>query len=142
MPQRSKPQKKITFPFQARESELLGELKRPLVTVSLWSETLQKWRQVEMLVDTGADYTVLPSYLAALLEIDLDTLKKVPASGLGGKHELYFVPSLGIKIGEMERSIPVGFIRQRSFPPLLGRAGCFETFHSVFEFDQALTLSE
>lgn len=134
--------KQSTFPFQVRESSLLGSIRRPLITVSLWSEVLQKWHKVEMLVDTGADYTILPSYLAILLEVDLEKAKKVDAQGVGGAQTVYFFPALPIKIGEMERVVPVGFIRKKNIPPLLGRAGCFETFISTFVYGETLTLKD
>ena len=44
-----------------------------------------------MIVDTGADYTLLPRFLAPVLGIDLNKdCQKLKTSGVGGEERVFF----------------------------------------------------
>jgi len=84
-----------------------------------------------MLVDTGADYTILPHYLAQELGVRLRKDCKVfRTTGIGGMETVYVLPKLRVRLGKWERLIPVGFLGRDDIPPLLGRHRFLETFHT------------
>lgn len=88
-----------------------------------------------MLVDTGADYTLLPYFLAYPLGINpITDCKVIHTKGVGGTNKVYlFKRKVKVKLGEFKREIPVGFLDNDYIPPLLGRQEFFETFKVTFD---------
>ena len=88
------------FPFKKIGETELGKIFRPYAEISLFSERRKKWIPIELIVDTGADYTMLPKRYADLLKIDLNT-ECVPKTtlGIGGSETVYLYKSLGMKLG-------------------------------------------
>lgn len=80
-----------------------------------------------MLVDTGADYTLLPRFLAFSLGISL--IKETV---------FFYDKELLVRLGSWEKKIPLGFLDTDFIPPLLGRYHFFETFRTMFD-NQKLT---
>lgn len=93
------------------------------------------WRRVEMVVDTGADYTLLPNFLAPILGINLKSdCIVIVTYGVGGKSTVYLLKKkIKINIGDYTRQIPLGFLSHDNIPPLLGRQEFLETFKVIFE---------
>ena len=86
-----------------------------------------------MIVDSGADYTLLPRYMAEDLGIGFkkDCLPYRTA-GIGGSETVYVFPMAKARLGRWERHIPVGFLSRDDVPPLLGRHKFMETFRVLF----------
>ncbi len=125
--------KTVSFPFEPQPSALLGTVFRPVALVSLWSKRFHDWLEVTTLVDTGADYTLLPHAYIAALGIDVDReCTQVSTAGVGGIERIHFLPQLRLRLGPWSRRIPVGFAQRDAVPALLGRAGCLETFDVRF----------
>lgn len=119
----------ITFAFERRPSPLFGAVYRPMALVGLWSQKIQGWVRVAMLVDTGADYTLLPHLYADYLGIALNRQGRVfETMGIGGREPVYLVREWPTAIGSWRRDIPIGFLKRDDIPPLLGRQACLETF--------------
>ena len=132
----------LKFPFRKEKSSILGTIHRPLVRVLFWSKKINNWLAVRMIVDTGADYTLLPRFMADELKIDLETECKVfNTYGIGGGERVYFLPKIRVKLGKWNRIIPVGFLKRNEIPPLMGRHLFLETFESLFSSDHILTFS-
>ena len=123
----------LTFPFRKETSALFGEIFRPTAEVSFWSKKFNLWDEITMIVDTGADYTVLPYYLADEFGIDLENEgEPFYTQGVGGKERIYVVKNQKVKLGEWAREIPVGFLERDTIPPLMGRHLFLETFETCF----------
>lgn len=87
-----------------------------------------------MVVDTGADFSILPYYLSEDLAISLekDCLKDI-TEGVGGRQSIYMCKfKIKAKIGRLERSVPLAFFDTNEVPALLGRQGFLETFDTEF----------
>lgn len=88
---------------------------------------------MRMIVDTGADYTLLPRYMAEKLGIDLEKDCRIFSTyGIGGGEKVYFIEQLKVKLGDLEKIIPVGFLDRDEVPPLMGRHHFLETFDTEF----------
>ena len=100
------------------------------------------FKPISMIVDTGADYTLLPKFLALNLGISLvKDCKKLQTNGVGGSETVFFCKEkVLVRLGEWERKIPLGFLNNDFIPPLLGRHQFFDTFKVVFN-NRRLTFS-
>ena len=86
-----------------------------------------------MIVDTGADYTLLPRYMAEVLKINLEKdCRAFNTYGVGGGERVYFLPKIKVRLGKWERIIPIGFLERNEIPPLMGRHFFLETFEALF----------
>lgn len=92
------------------------------------------WTHTWMVVDTGADFTILPKYLSQDLGISLETDCSVDITkGVGGDQPIYFCKlKITAQIGTFVRKIPLAFFSTDEVPPLLGRLGFLETFTTEF----------
>lgn len=123
----------LKFPFRKERSSILGAIYRPVAQVFFWSKQTKDWSEVWMIVDSGADYSLLPRYMADELGVNLETdCRKFATYGIGGGEKVYFLPKIKVKLGDWKRIIPVGFLERDEIPPLLGRHSFMETFNTEF----------
>ena len=106
-----------------------------MARVSFQHQKENIWRHVDMVIDTGADYTLLPNFLAPILGINLKSdCMVIMTQGVGGKSIVYLLKSkINVKVGNYTRQIPLGFLSHDNIPPLLGRQEFLETFKVSFE---------
>ena len=131
----------VVFPYQKEKSDLLGVIYRPMASVSFQSRN-NTWVSVRMIVDSGADYTLLPRYVAKRLQIDLEKdCKQITTHGVGGESYVYFLPKIRVRLGIWERNIPLGFLDGDDVPPLLGRHLFMETFETLFSSSHNVSFS-
>ncbi|OGK12157.1 hypothetical protein A3C98_04885 [Candidatus Roizmanbacteria bacterium RIFCSPHIGHO2_02_FULL_37_15] len=124
---------KLSFPYESEKSQIFGTVRRPIANVSFWSKKRKRWFNYTMIVDTGADYTLLPYSASEDLTVDLEKDAKVFKSfGIGGSETVYLIQKFKIKIGKIELLIPVGFLSRDDIPPLLGRQECLNKFNLLF----------
>lgn len=125
----------VTFKFKEYTSGVFGVVKRPIAEVFFQHQKDKSWQGVTMLVDTGADYTLLPYFLAHPLGINLITdCKLIHTQGVGGTSKVYLLKKkIKVKLVKFKREIPIGFLSNDYIPPLLGRQEFFETFRVVFD---------
>lgn len=124
----------VTFDFKKEESSLLGTIYRPIATIFFQNKTTDVFKPITMIIDTGADYTLLPRFLAFSLGIDLKKdCQRLKTSGVGGDETVFFCKKkVKVKVGDWQREIPLGFLNNDFIPPLLGRHQFFETFKVIF----------
>jgi len=124
---------KVSFPYETESSSIFGLVKRPIALVSFWSEKRKRWLKYTVVVDTGADYTLLPYSAAEDLGVNLKKdCKKYQTFGIGGSETVSLVLKYKIKIGNLELKIPLGFLGRDDIPPLLGRQECLNNFAVLF----------
>lgn len=131
----------LTFSFEERKSPLFGKIYRPIAQIFFYAEKKDKWYETWMIVDTGADYTILPQYFASRFGVDLSKCKVFKTAGIGGQEKVYLHKSIKAKLGGWERQIPVGFLNRDNIPPLLGRHLFLETFEALFSSKHTVTFS-
>ena len=124
----------IKFDFQYKGSSPLGEIYRPIAKVSIKSPNDKDWTLVWMIVDTGADFSILPNHFSADFGISLDDdCWKDTIKGVGGEQTIFLCKKrFHVKIDNVERYIPIAFFNNDEVPPLMGRLGFIETFDTEF----------
>ena len=110
----------IAFPFERQPSALFGMVRRPVAPVQLWSARSRSWVTIVMLVDTGADYTLLGRVHADVLGIDLRGCRRVVTAGIEGTEIVRLRSRLALRLGPWSRDIVAGFLDRDDVPPLLG----------------------
>lgn len=124
---------KIKFPFEIKSSGIFGPAARPIAKVDFWSKLTNNWVEIIMLVDTGADYSLLPKFYAEDLGIDLEKeCQSYSTFGVGGSEIVYALKNIRVKLGTWQFDVPVGFLERDNIPPLLGRQDFLEDFKVVF----------
>ena len=132
----------LKFPFRKEKSSILGIIHRPVAQVFFWTNHITQWTEVWMIVDTGADYTLLPRFMAPKLGVDLEKDCKIfNTYGIGGGERVYFLSRIKVKLGNWERNIPVGFLERNEIPPLMGRHLFLETFEMLFSSNHIISFS-
>lgn len=124
----------VKFPFEYVGNTFFGHVYRPVVKVSLKALSHDIWIDTWMVVDTGADFTILPRHLVGKLRISLEKqCVKDTTLGVGGEQVIYLCKQkVKAKVGSMERAIPLAFFDTNEVPALLGRLGFLETFDTEF----------
>lgn len=125
----------VTFDFEKGDPNYFGQVYRPIAKVLLQSPKRKDiWSETWMVVDTGADFTILPRFMShdLLVSLEKDCIKDITL-GVGGPSSIYLCKfRIVAKIGDMERSVPLAFFDSNEVPPLLGRLGFLETFDTEF----------
>lgn len=130
-------------PFAYRGKSYLGKIYRPYLHIFFYSKARKAWQPVEVLVDTGADYTLLPRRYAEILGINISTdCHPETTIGVGGTESVYQYKNLPIKINSWQTKIPAGFLERDGIPPVLGRLDALEilklmmvNFRTILEKD-------
>lgn len=124
----------VKFPYESIVKDKFGYIYRPLAKVTFQSPVTSKLMEVWMVVDTGADYTILPRLFSEKLRISLERdCDKDVTSGVGGEKTIYFYKKkVKARIGPLERNVPLAFFDTNEVPALLGRLGFLETFDTEF----------
>lgn len=134
---------KATFIFRKIQSDIFGWIYRSYAEVTFYGKH-NRPRIITMVVDTGADYTILPRREAAILGYDLsqDCVAQT-TFGVGGPQTVYLLKRTEIELVGTKITIPVGFLDSNDVPPLLGRhqfmelfKTCFSDHRVNFEFEQ------
>lgn len=131
----------IKFSFRKESSLIFGKIYRPIAQVFFLSKKNQ-WIESWMIIDTGADYSLLPKFMAEKLGVNLEKdCQKFYTRGIGGEEKVYLKKNLKVKIGSWEKVVPVGFLDKENIPPLLGRQGFLETFEVLFSSNHTVSFS-
>ena len=124
----------IVFDYQDAGLCRFGRLYRPIAEVSLYSNNYDKWLKVWMVVDTGADHSILPKYFANSLGISLDRdCNKEWTTGIGGDQRIYMLKKLlRVRLGEVEYHVPIAISDKDNIPSIMGRLGFIDLFNVEF----------
>lgn len=124
----------VKFAYEFGGDSYFGKIYRPVAKVAFKSQIHDVWSNIWMVVDTGADFSILPRYVSADLGISLETDCILGNTvGVGGEQRIYlYKEKIETKIGELSRSVPLAFFDSDEVPPLLGRLGFLETFDTSF----------
>lgn len=124
----------VKFEYEYSGDCYFGKVFRPIAKVSFKSAIESKWSDIWMVVDSGADFSILPRYVSNLLGISLenDCVSGI-TTGVGGEQKIHLCKQkITVKLGKFAKDIPLAFFDSDEVPPLLGRLGFLETFNTTF----------
>lgn len=119
-----------TLPYQYKNIEL-GRILNPLILVSI--KAAWGWQDLWVLVDSGADTTMLSASLAMQLGITFDRHRKTKLWGIG-KQAVWGSPGgIELKFDSTKISVRSYFVDTDDTVILLGRLDIFDQFSITFD---------
>lgn len=115
----------LTSPFS---KQLIS---RPIIPISLEYKGVKV--RYEALIDSGADFTILPIGLMSVLNIDIKNCRKVNFSGVGGEIINGVITKIALGIGECNYLTNVVFAEISGAIGILGQLGFFDFFKVTFD---------
>jgi hypothetical protein len=135
--------KKLTFPYIEKEHHIFGKVTRPLVRLAFFSERFGKWLEVgQVLVDTGADISVIPLPLGQILVSDIENGIAMLVSGILSSDMSVnaYVHRIKARIGIYSFEMPVAISLSSVIPPIWGRQEALDRFTVSFVQGRELVL--
>jgi len=97
-----------------------------------------EWIRTLLLIDSGADVSLIPLSLGKLLMLESDEEKIQELCGLGQQAVPVIFRKMDIKIGKYVFEAEIGWALIEEVPPLLGRKDIFDLFHINFMQDKKI----
>lgn len=134
----------MNFPYIEKESRVLGKVLRPLIKIRIFSEKYNDWETIDnVLVDTGADLTVLPRFIGESIINDITIGEYAEIKGIVPTSLLIaFVHRLKIKVADNEFETKVAIADSNDVPPILGRYRALDLFNLEFKKGKEIILSD
>ena len=124
-----------TFKYREEKSDIFGKIKRPIITLEIYSHLLNIWLTVEnALADSGADISLLPKTLGANFVGDITKGKEVKLRGIVPFAKLAgYIHTLRIRIAGEEFEAPFVIVDSDYTHPIFGRKDALDKFTARFE---------
>jgi hypothetical protein len=135
----------LTFPYQAREPPFFGTVTRPVLTLHLYSTQFSRWFSVRnVLVDTGADVSVVPIGLGQLLLGDVQQGQPIQLGRVVSSAAMFhgFMHSVQTQISDITFKMPVAVAMTATIPPIVDRREALDRFTIRFVKGQELILEK
>lgn len=124
---------KFAFSYRYFEIPPFGKTFHPYVTIGL--KTVDKgFVDFEFIVDTGADLTTLPFFMAGRLGLDLRKADKSKSRGIGGHIVNTWITKIPLYFQKVEYFIRTSITSDNETPLLLGRIDLLDQVFS-WNFD-------
>ena len=108
-----------------------NHLLRPIIPLSIMTKSRRV--RYEALIDSGADYTIFPAALGAILGLNPKKGKKESVVGVSGASLDVYFHHISIEVGGSEVKIYAGFAEAMNQDPgILGQNGYFDHFAVKF----------
>lgn len=107
-----------------------GIVPEPIVPVGVFTSHGVKY--FAFLVDSGADFTLLPKSLAEEIGINLRRCRTSLTLGIEGRGIKIYHAKLQIRIGDWTSWVRCAFANHDRIPPLLGRLDLFSRYTITF----------
>jgi aspartyl protease len=131
----------IEFPFLKRRSEKFGYILKPVIPVGIIGP--KRGVKVFMLLDSGADISMVPYSVGETIGIELDMSTRSEVQGIGEGSVPYVLGQVRIQIENFEISARIGWALIEEVPFILGRLDIFKAFAVEFrEFENKILLKQ
>ena len=118
------------FPLREKQTEF-GPLPDPKIVLPV--KTSGGYKDFRFLLDTGADFTMLPFTMADELGVDIENAPEVTVTGIKREEVRARLAEVTVRIGEVEVELSCLYCMKEDMPYLLGRMGLFQRFNIAFD---------
>lgn len=127
------------FPFAQRQSRRFGTILKPLIPVRVSGPARSV--NVFMLLDSGADLSMLPYSAGETIGLSLDIGTRSEVQGIGEGTVPYVLGEVDLQIGGIVLRARVGWALIEEVPFLLGRLDVFRELAIEFrEFENKIVI--
>lgn len=131
----------MKFPYTEKESRILGKIPIPLIYIEILSEKHGVWCGIdEVLVDTGADITLIPRSIGEVLVNDITLGKQASIKGITPFELIVYVHELKLRVINKEFQAKVAVADSDDVPVVLGRFQALDLFDAEFIKGKRLVL--
>ena len=95
-----------------------------------------KYQSFEFILDSGADCTVVPHYMATMTGNHLSPIPDAHMTGVAGISMPVYKGNLSLRIQQTEFNVRCLFTESDNTPFLIGRVDFFTTFKILFDGDK------
>lgn len=133
-----------SFDYKEHESDLLGKVFRPLIDLEIYSTIEKDWIKVKnVLVDTGADISILPKNSGELILTDITKGKIYEVKGVVPYAKVVvYIHSIRFRIDMKEFELPVAIADSDDVLPILGRIKGLDLFDITFNKGKKVVMEE
>ncbi|MFQ5864873.1 MAG: hypothetical protein ACE5IW_06535 [bacterium] len=129
----------IEFSFKKVSSSKFGQILKPVVPVTVIGP--KRKIKVFMLLDSGADISMIPYSLGEIIGLELDVATRSEIQGIGEGSVPYVLSQVRLRMEEVEISARIGWALIEEIPFILGRLDLFEQLAIEFrEFENKILL--
>lgn len=107
---------------------------RPIIPISIEIKDTNRKVRYETLIDSGADFNILPIGLVDVLNIDSTNLKEIYFAGIDGEIVKGLITKITISLEDIEFTTNVAFAEISGTVGILGQYGFFDKFIVKFDF--------
>lgn len=128
--------KRLTFPYITKTHPIWGTITYPFITVDFYATPYGQWLKMnEVLVDTGADLSIVPRHLGQALVPVIETGIPIRLGGSisreNGPLEA-FIHSIPARIHNLQFNLPLAIVHSLAVPVILGRREALDRFSVQF----------
>src|SRR3989344_8627425 len=123
----------MKFPYIERESRIFGRILKPMIDIEILSKKYGVWYGLnEVLVDTGADITLIPKSVGEILVDDIVEGKKAAIKGITPFELIVYIHTLKLRVANKEFETRVAIAESDDVPAVLGRFEALDIFEAAF----------
>lgn len=122
----------ISYQWREELSASLGKVKRPVAEVYIGDRN-NVWRAITMLIDSGADISIIARSFGELFGHNVKKGKKIKLKGVGEEQITAYAHNMKLLIGRREMSASVAIAENDKVPNVLGRKDIFNIFEIHFK---------
>ncbi|MFA4819475.1 MAG: hypothetical protein WC613_00785 [Candidatus Aenigmatarchaeota archaeon] len=122
----------MKFSYIKKESRILGHVLKPLISIEILSKDDLWYGLDEVLVDTGADITLIPKSVGEVLVGDITLGKKAAIKGITPFELIIYIHNLKMKVMNKEFETSIAIADSDDVPAVLGRFKALDLFNAEF----------
>jgi len=122
---------RLIFPYVEQEHPVFGKVNRPLLKLAFYSEHFDRWLAVnKILVDTGADISVIPLPLGQILVNEVESGQPMQLDGVLVSNFMVnaFMHRIQTRLGNYVFEMPAAVSTSTVIPPIFGRQEALDRF--------------
>jgi hypothetical protein len=123
----------VKYDWREESSLAFGKVRRPVAEVHIKDKNAT-WRAITMLVDSGADISIITRSFGELFGHDVEKGRRIKLKGVGDFEIIAFVHTMDLLIGKHEMNIEVAISENDKIGTnVLGRKIVFDLFEIHFK---------
>jgi len=130
----------MRFQYIEKESRIVGRILKPIIEIEVLSKEDVWYGLDEILVDTGADITLIPKSVGEEIVDNIKSGEKASIRGISPLELTVYIHKLTIKVAGKEFEASVAIADSDEVPAVLGRFEALDIFDVKFENGKELTI--